>query len=308
MLHIPVLYQEALAGLQLRPGGRYIDCTVGGGGHARGILELSSPNGELLGIDVDPLAIEIARERLRGHSPRLTLVNGNYMDLREVAQRHNFHPVDGILFDLGVSSLQLERAERGFSFQKNGPLDMRFDPRGEWMAADLVNSLPERELAEILWRYGEERKGRRIARAIVANRPLKTTRELVEVIENVMPRRGSIHPATRTFQALRIAVNDELENLAKALPQAVEILASGGRLVVISFHSLEDRVVKRFFRDEAQGPIYPLDVPVPVRDRQPTLKVLTQKPIRPSAEEVEANPRSRSARLRIALRLPITKS
>ena len=302
-IHIPVLYQEALAGLQPRPGGRYIDCTVGGGGHARGILELSSPDGQLLGIDIDPLAIEIAAERLRDYTSRFTLVNANFANLMEIVERHDFHPVDGILFDLGISSFQLEQGERGFSFQREGPLDMRFDLEGEQTAADLVNCLPEEELAEILLRYGEERQARRIARAIVSHRPLTTTRELAEVVRRAVPRRGKIHPATKTFQALRIAVNDELENLAKALPQAVEILAPGGRLVVISFHSLEDRIVKRFFRDEARGCICPPGIPVCICGHKPTLEIVTKRPIRPSAEEVKANPHSRSARLRVASRI-----
>lgn len=302
-IHIPVLYQEVLAGLQPRCGGRYIDCTVGGGGHARGILELSRPNGRLLGIDIDPVAIEIAKKCLRVYGPRVTLLNDNYTALKEIAQSHGFCPADGILFDLGMSSFQLEQGERGFSFQLEGPLDMRFSPRGERMAADLVNGLPEEQLAEILFRYGEERRARRIARAIVANRPLTTTRELAEVVRKAVSRRRRIHPATKTFQALRIAVNDELDNLAGALPQAVEILAPGGRLAVISFHSLEDRIVKRFFRDEARGCICPPDIPVCVCGHQQTLEIVTKKPIRPSAEEIEANPRSRSARLRVASRI-----
>ncbi|MFQ5875383.1 MAG: 16S rRNA (cytosine(1402)-N(4))-methyltransferase RsmH [Dehalococcoidia bacterium] len=302
-IHTPVLYQEVLAGLQPRPGGRYIDCTVGGGGHARGILELSSPDGQLLGIDIDPVAIEIADEWLRGYASRVTLLNDDYTALKEIAQSHGFCPVDGILFDLGMSSFQLGQDERGFSFQREGPLDMRFNPEGERRAADLVNGLPKEQLAEILLRYGEERQARRIARAIVANRPLTTTRELAEVVRKAVSRRGRIHPATKTFQALRIAVNDELGNLAKALPQAVEILAPGGRLAVISFHSLEDRIVKRFFRDEARGCICPPGTPVCLCGRKPTLEIVTKRPIRPSAEEVEANPRSRSARLRVASRI-----
>jgi len=302
-IHTPVLYQEVLTGLQPKPSGRYIDCTVGGGGHARGILELSSPDGQLLGIDMDPSAIEMATKRLQGYAPRFTLANANFANLREIVQRHGFYPVDGILFDLGVSSFQLEQDERGFSFQREGPLDMRFDPEGEWKAADLVNGLPEEQLAEILLRYGEERQARRIARAIVAHRPLATTRELAEVVRKAVSRRGRIHPATKTFQALRIAVNDELESLAEALPQAVEVLAPKGRLAVISFHSLEDRIVKRFFRDEARGCICPPGTPVCLCGRKPTLEIVTKRPIRPSAEEVEANPRSRSARLRVASRI-----
>ncbi|HID87122.1 MAG TPA: 16S rRNA (cytosine(1402)-N(4))-methyltransferase RsmH [Anaerolineae bacterium] len=300
MNHTPVLYQEVIAGLQPRPGGRYIDATVGGGGHARGLLEGSSPDGRLLGIDADPMAIALARQSLAEYGERVILVNGNFAHLKEIAASHGFCPVDGILLDLGLSSFQLERAERGFSFQLEGPLDMRYDPQQGRTAADLVNTLPEDQLADILWRYGEEPRARRIARAIVAHRPIRTTTELAEIVQRTVPRRRRIHPATRTFLALRIAVNEELDALARALPQAVELLAPGGRLAVISFHSLEDRIVKEFFRDQARGCICPPDVPVCVCHHQPTLEVLTKKPIRPSEAEVRRNPRSRSARLRLA--------
>lgn len=292
-----------MAGLQPRPGGRYIDGTVGGGGHARGLLEASSPDGCLLGIDADPTAIGVARQHLAEYGTRAVLVNANFADLKEVAVQHGFCPVDGILLDLGLSSLQLEQGERGFSFQVEGPLDMRFNPRQERTAADVVNTFPEDQLADLLRRYGQEPAARRIARAIVAQRPIATTTELAEIVRRAVPRRRRLHPATRTFQALRIAVNEELDALSKALPQAVELLAPGGRLAVISFHSLEDRIVKDFFREQARGCICPPHVPVCVCHHQPTLVILTKKPIRPSETEVQRNPRSRSARLRLASRL-----
>jgi 16S rRNA (cytosine1402-N4)-methyltransferase len=301
--HVPVLYQEVIAGLRPKPGGHYIDATVGGGAHARGLLKASSPDGQLLGMDADPTAIAQARQSLAEYGERAILVNGNFADLKEIAARHGFCPVGGILLDLGLSSFQLERAERGFAFQLEGPLDMRFNPQQGPTAADLVNTLPEDRLADLLWRYGEEHQARRIARAIVAHRPLRTTRELAEIVQRTVSRRRRIHPATRTFLALRIAVNQELDALSRALPQAVELLAPGGRLAVISFHSLEDRIVKVFFRDEARGCICPPDVPVCVCHHQPALEVLTKKPIRPSEAEVRRNPRSRSARLRLASRL-----
>ncbi|MBL7183801.1 MAG: 16S rRNA (cytosine(1402)-N(4))-methyltransferase RsmH [Anaerolineae bacterium] len=303
MSHIPVLYQEGLAGLQIRPGGRYIDGTVGGGGHAHGILVASAPDGELLGIDADPMAVASAGERLAEFGRRVTLVQGNFVDLEEIALEHGFGSVDGILFDLGLSSLQLEAAGRGFSFQLDGPLDMRFDPSQMTTAADLVNDLSVEELASILFRYGEEPRARRIARAIVAERPINTTGELAALVSASVGRRRRLHPATRTFQALRMAVNEEMECLAEALPQALRLLASGGRLTVISFHSLEDRLVKQFFRREARDCLCPPEVPVCVCSHRATLGIVTKKPIRPSAEEVAANPRSRSAKLRVAYRL-----
>ena len=303
MSHIPVLYQEVLAGLQIRPGGRYIDGTVGGGGHARGILAASAPDGELLGIDADPMAVALAGEQLAEFAGRATLVQGNFVDLEEIAEEHSFCPVEGILLDLGLSSLQLEAAGRGFAFRLDGPLDMRFDPSQVTTAADLVNTLSREELADILFRYGEEPQSRRIARAIVAERPINTTGELAALVSASVGRRGRIHPATRTFQGLRIAVNEELECLAEALHQALRLLGPRGRLAIISFHSLEDRLVKRFFRNEARDCVCPPEIPVCVCDHRATLGIVTKKPIRPSAEEVAANPRSRSAKLRIAYRL-----
>jgi len=301
--HVPVLYQEILAGLRIKPGGRYIDGTVGRGGHARGILAASAPDGEILGIDADPMAVAVACEQLAEFGKRVTLVQGNFADLEEVALRHRFCPVDGILLDLGLSSMQLEAAGRGFSFQLDGPLDMRFGPSQITTAADLVNTLSMEELADILFRYGEEPRARRIARAIVAERPINTTEELAALVERTVGRRRKLHPATRTFQALRMAVNEELECLAEALPQALRLLMPGGRLAIISFHSLEDRLVKQSFRNEARDCLCPPEVPVCICGHRAALGIVTKKPIRPSAEEVTANPRSRSAKLRITYRL-----
>jgi 16S rRNA (cytosine1402-N4)-methyltransferase len=302
--HIPVLFQAVLDGLQARPGGRYIDATVGGGGHAAGILAASSPDGYLLGLDRDPAAVEAANAQLVSYGGRVVLVHRSFSRLAETAGTHRFIPADGLLFDLGLSSLQLADPTRGFAFSVDGPLDMRFDPQaGGPTAADLLNALSAEELAGILYRYGEERQSRRIAEAIVAARPLDTTRELVAAIEQVVGRRGRIHPATRTFQALRIAVNDELAALEAALPQAVEVLAPGGRLAVISFHSLEDRLVKRFMRRESRECVCPPEAPVCTCGHRATLRLVSRKPIRPTAEEIAANPRARSARLRVAERI-----
>jgi 16S rRNA (cytosine1402-N4)-methyltransferase len=254
-------------------------------------------------MDADPMAVALAGEQLAEFGKRVILVQSNFADLEEVAMEHGFFPVDGILLDLGLSSMQLETAGRGFSFQLDGPLDMRFDPSQMATAADLVNSLPMEELAGILSRYGEEPQARRIARAIVAERPINTTRELAALVERTVGRRRRLHPATRAFQALRMAVNEELECLAEALPQAVRLLVSGGRLTIISFHSLEDRLAKEFFRNEARDCLCPPEIPVCTCGHRATLGIVTKKPIRPSAEEVAANPRSRSARLRIAFRL-----
>lgn len=302
--HIPVLYDEVLAGLQVQPGGRYIDATVGAGGHAAGILEASAPDGQLLGLDADPEAVAYARERLRGFGQRAAFWVGNFRHLGTVARALDFTNVDGILMDLGLSSRQLQDAMRGFAFGQEGPLDMRLDPSRGQTAADLVNTLPERKLADLLWRYGEERHSRRIARAIVAARPVTRTDELAELVARILGRREKIHPATRTFQALRIAVNEELDALEEALPQARDLLQPGGRLAVIAFHSLEDRLVKQFYRTESKDCLCPPEVPICSCDHRATLKEVTRKPIRPSNQEVARNPRSRSARLRLAERLP----
>ncbi|RME80454.1 MAG: 16S rRNA (cytosine(1402)-N(4))-methyltransferase RsmH [Caldilineae bacterium] len=304
--HIPVLYQEVLDALQPRSGGRYIDATVGGGGHAEGILQASSPEGLLLGLDADAEAIERVRRRLAPFGHRLILEQANFRRLAQVAQAHGFDPVDGILLDLGVSSFHLEEAGRGFSFQSEGPLDMRMDRSQDLSAADVVNGFDAETLADILYRYGEERHSRRIARAIVQARPLHTTAELAAVVERALGgRRGTrIHPATRTFQALRIFVNDELGALQEALPQALSLLRPGGVLAVISFHSLEDRIVKQFFRRESRDCICPPEVPVCRCNHQAQIEELHRRGITPTPDEIQRNPRSRSARLRIARKRP----
>jgi 16S rRNA (cytosine1402-N4)-methyltransferase len=257
-------------------------------------------------MDADPEALQVARERLEAFGPRVTLVQSNFVRLEEIARQSGFYPAHGVLLDLGISSLQLSVAARGFSFLQDGPLDMRMDPGLERTAADLVNDLPVEELADLVWRYGEERYARRIARAIVAARPLSTTGELARVVARVVGQGGRIHPATRTFQALRIAVNDELGALEAVLPQAVRVLAPGGRLAVIAFHSLEDRLVKTFFRQESRDCICPPKVPICSCGHKASLQVVTRRPMGPSAVEKERNPRSRSARLRVAEKLAAT--
>ena len=303
LLHTPVLLDEVLEGLEIRPGGRYIDCTVGTGGHARAILERSDPDGELLGIDLDLAAIVVAERQLSSFGKRVTLVHDSFAQLRAIASAEDFIPADGILLDLGLSSLQLESAERGFSFQKDGPLDMRMDRDGDITAAHLVNELDGAELAEIIAKHGEEVKARAIARAIVRSRPLGTTLELANVVARAVGRSRRLHPATRTFQALRIAVNEELEALSTVLPPIPAILAKGGRMAIISFHSLEDRLVKDFMVRESRDCLCPPEIVVCTCGHKRTLQILTKKPVRPSANEVAQNPRSRSAKLRVAIRV-----
>ena len=300
--HEPVLLEEVLDGLNLQPGSRCIDATVGAGGHAQGILERSAPNGQLLGLDADPEAIHYAGEVLQPFSSRVTLQNASFAEVGRVAADLGFENVDGILLDLGISSRQLDNPERGFSFREKGPLDMRMDPSQRQTAADLVNGLDVEELARILWLYGEERFSRRIAKAIVAARPMETTEELATLVERTTGRREKIHPATRTFQALRIATNRELEALEQALPQARDLLKPGGRLAVISFHSLEDRLVKRFFQQEARDCICPVDAPICTCQHRASLRIVTRKPVQATPAEIDRNPRSRSAKLRIAER------
>jgi 16S rRNA (cytosine1402-N4)-methyltransferase len=301
--HTPVLLSEALRALAVQPGGRYIDCTVGAGGHAAAILNHTSPGGQLLGIDADPAAIEVARERLQRYKKSALLVNDNFVNLHSICIKYDFFPVHGILFDLGLSSLQLNGVRRGFSFQIDAPLDMRFSPTQKTTAADIVNTAPEARLAHIIKTYGEENYSHRIARAIVQNRPIETTRQLASLVEAAIGRSGKIHPATRTFQALRIAVNHELENLESALRQAVDLLGHEGRLVVISYHSLEDRIVKQFMQAESRGCICPPGTPECICGHTPSLKLVNKKVITPTPAEVELNARSRSAKLRAAQRV-----
>lgn len=310
--HQPVLYKEIIHALQPRRGGRYVDGTLGAGGHARGILEACAPDGQLLGLDVDPQALAIARKTLAPYEGRIHLAQASYTTLSAQLAKLDWDFVDGIILDLGASSMQFDTPERGFSFLHDAPLDMRFDPSAPQTAADIVNSYSERELADLIYEYGEERDSRKIARAIVNARPLHTTRALVAVIESASPRRGNrLHPATRTFQSLRIAVNDELASVKAALPQAAASLmrppergeGSAGRLAVISFHSLEDRIVKDFFREQSKDLVNPPYEKIYEVERKATLKEVNRKPITPSDEEIKNNPRARSAKLRIAEKL-----
>jgi len=311
MPHRPVLYNEIILALQPARGGRFVDCTLGAGGHAWGILEKSAPDSLLLGFEVDPLAFGLAQQRLESFGKRAILLRESYLALSKQLKKLAWSSVDGILLDLGLSSIQLDTPGKGFSFASDAPLDMRFDPDAPDTAADLVNTLSEQELADLIYRYGEEPQSRKIARAIVRTRPITRTVELAELVVGVTnkdrsaamragSRRDQIHPATRTFQALRIAVNQELEAVKDVLPQAVAALGPGGRLAVISFHSLEDRIVKQYFRQESRGCICPPRQPVCTCGHKAAIKEITRHPIRPGAEELASNPRSRSARLRVA--------
>jgi len=296
MIHKAVLQKEVLEYLTPKPNENFIDCTIDGGGHTAVIIERIKPNGKILGIEIDKELYQKLEKR-----NRLILVNDSYTNLKKIIEKYNFGPIDGILFDLGMSSWHLEKSSRGFTFLKNEPLDMRYNVTKfkrslkscyQLTGSEIVNQWPEPEIEKILKEYGEERFAKRIARKIVEERrvkPIKNTFQLVEVIKKAVPsgyRHGRIHPATRTFQALRIAVNDELNNLKKVLPQTIEVLKKEGRIVIISFHSLEDRIVKNFFRKESSN-----------------LQILTKKPIRASQEEIKINPRSRSAKLRAAIKL-----
>ena len=294
IVHRPVLVKGVIELLRPQSGHTIVDCTLGTGGHSAAILPHLLPGGRLIGVDQDAQALERARPRLREFEPQVRYLHGNFRDLPQLLANQRWLPVDGLLADQGLSSLHVEMPERGFSFLEEGPLDMRMDQRQDTTAASLIARLSERELAELVWRYGEERLSRRIAKRIVMTRrlmPIQTTTQLARVIADASPRRGEahrLHPATRTFQALRIAVNDELgslEALLKALPMLVR---PGGRVVLIAFHSLEDRLIKQAFRRGAE---------------EGWCRVLTKKPVRPSEAEVEANPRARSAKLRAIERI-----
>jgi 16S rRNA (cytosine1402-N4)-methyltransferase len=314
--HVPVLLHETLQALAVHPGGRYIDATVGGGGHSAQILCASAPNGMLLALDADAAAVMRARARFESEElgPRVTVVHTSFVNLGRAAREHGWEAVDGIVLDLGLSSDQLADEARGFSFMSAG-LDMRFDPTRGRPASALVNQLSISELADLLYRNGEERASRRIALAIAAARPIQSAQQLADVVARAARGAGrqrgagapsgggKIHPATQTFQALRIAVNDELGVLELALPQAVELLMTGGRLAIITFHSLEDRIVKHFFRTESRDCICPPEQPVCNCGHRATVRILTTKPVRPSANEVADNPRARSAKLRAIERL-----
>lgn len=296
--HQPVLYQEIIHVLQPVRGGRYVDCTVGAGGHAAGILEASAPDGCLLGLDVDPQALSLAREKLKKFGERVHLRRASYVTLDEQLAALGWDGVDGILLDLGASSMQFDSPQRGFSFLEDGPLDMRFDPDRSLTAAEIVNTWPEEALAEAIYRYGEEPAARRIARAIVRARPITGTRQLAALVERVAGHHRTHHPATQTFQALRIVVNEELTSLERVLPKAVQALKPGGRLAVIAFHSLEDRLVKEFFRRESRDCLCPPRQAVCTCGHRASVRLLYRQPLRPTPEEIAHNPRSRSARLR----------
>lgn len=312
--HVPVMLDEAVRFMNCGSGKIYADCTLGGAGHSRAILEKTSPDGTLIGTDRDKNAIRNAGEFLHRYKDRIHLFHGNFTRLPEFLSGLGLRSVDGVLLDLGISSDQMESSGRGFSFKKDEPLDMRMDTDSETSAYDLVNSLPETELAKIFWEYGEERRSRRIARGIAGRRkrgPIRTGAELARIVTESIPakeRHGKrIHPATRVFMALRIAVNRELESLEEFLGKLAEdqgaILNKGGRICVISFHSLEDRIVKRWMKKLASGCECPPGLPVCSCGREPVLKILTRKVVRPSDGEVKANPLARSAKLRVAEKL-----
>lgn len=305
--HNSVMLDEIVKILRPRADGRYVDGTVGGGGHAEALLQTSSPGGRLLGLDLDPEALARTAVRLTRFGDRAVLVHASFTELERFARWERFAPVDGIVLDLGLSSDQLASEDRGFGIRVGAPLDMRFDPASALPSArELVNKLDAEALAKILYEFGEEPHAKRIARAIVADRsrrPIDTTTDLAALVERVVPRHGRTHPATRAFQALRIAVNRELEALTQVLPQAVDVLSPGGRLAVVSFHSLEDRIVKRFFADRAATCVCPPGLPVCICGRTPTVKLVTRHGIRATPDEVGRNPRSRSAMLRVVEKL-----
>ena len=307
MEHRPVLLHETIAALACRSGGRYVDATLGAGGHAEAILEASSPDGVLLGLDRDAAALDVARRRLQRFGPRARLLHADHRSLPEILDSLPFEAPDGIVFDLGVSSMQLDDPERGFSFRADGPLDMRMDRTQATTAGDLVNRLGEKELRAVLARFGEEKAAKAIAAAIVrarARAPLTRTGELAAIVAAAAPKRAaSIDPATRTFQALRIAVNGELEGLEALLEAAAARLHPGGRLAVIAFHSLEDRAVKTSFRAMAQRCICPRGLPRCGCGRPDLVRLVGRGAVRPSPREARDNPRSRSARLRACERL-----
>lgn len=304
--HISVFAEEAVDVLQPRAGGLYIDCTLGGAGHSESLLKKSSPDGKLIAIDQDMTAIHHAREQLAAYEGRFQLVHANFRDLQKIAREYAPDGVDGVLFDLGVSSPQLDEADRGFSYMQDAALDMRMNPEQKLSAFEVVNRWSEDEISDIIFRYGEEKWGKRIAQFIVNRRkqkPIETTGDLVDLIKAAVPagaRRDGPHPAKRTFQAIRIAVNDELNVFEKALKDAVDVLRPGGRVAVITFHSLEDRIAKQVFQELAKDCICPPDFPICTCNHQAVVKLVGRKPILPSESELERNPRARSAKLRVA--------
>jgi len=304
--HVPVLLQETLEALAIRPDGTYVDCTVGGAGHSAEIAARLGPTGRLIGLDQDENALKAAGDRLAPFGDRVTLVKTNFADIAAVIERLGTGPVSGILMDIGVSSHQLDEADRGFSFHQDAPLDMRMDRENPVSAATVVNEWPEEEIARILWEYGEERWSKRIAQFIVKARPLGTTSDLVDAIKKAIPaaaRREGGHPARRTFQAIRIAVNDELGVLERGLAGALQVLEPGGRLAVITFHSLEDRIVKQTFARWVSPCTCPPQIPICMCGKKPQVEHVSRKPVTAGEIELEANPRSRSAKLRTVSRI-----
>lgn len=314
--HIPVLREEVLTYLSPKSGGLYVDATIGLGGHSLSILKKSAPKGQLIGIDQDNMALSKCEKRLKVFKDRLRLIHGNFSDLQDLLKLHEVSKVDGILFDLGVSTLQLDTPERGFSFQHNGPLDMRMDQQMPILALDIVNDSTTESLMKIFREYGEERYAKLIAQRIIASRSVEaitTTQQLTQIVESVISgksknrkrdfRQRKIHPATRVFQALRIVVNDELKNLKCGIDAAVSVLKKDGCLCMISFHSLEDRIVKQKFQFYAKTCICSPKAPICVCNHQQKLKIITKRPILTSASEIDVNPRSRSAKMRVAVRV-----
>jgi len=309
--HRPVLLTETVHQLTLQEGGTYVDGTTGEGGHSEAILQSEPPVKAVLAIDRDPRSLEAAQSRLAGFGGRFLPAPGNYADMAGLAAERGITGVNGVLLDLGFSSRQIESPGYGMSFQVDGPLDMRYDPLGALTAEEIVNTYGERELGQLIRRYGEEPRGMSIARAIIKERPVATTGQLASIVGAVLgrrPRRVGVNPATKTFQALRIAVNDELSNLERGLDAAVGLLVPGGRLAVISYHSLEDRIVKLFFNREAAACVCPPGLPVCVCGQKPRLKIINRRVIKPSDEEVQSNPRSRSAKLRAGQRIQPDRS
>tara|TARA_B100000427_G_scaffold143586_1_gene119541 strand:- start:10867 stop:11763 length:897 start_codon:yes stop_codon:yes gene_type:complete len=295
---------EILKYLEVSSGGRYIDCTLGEGGHTKSLLEASNPGGEVLGIDADHEAIEVSKNRLEEYGERFIYDNSNFKNIKKIAMKSKFVPCHGILFDLGVSSLQLDKESRGFSFRRKAPLDMRFSINQTLTAQDVLNTFSESEISDILYQYGEERQSRKIAKLIIENRPLSNADELSDLIKkNIRQTNYKINPSTKTFQALRIYINEELNSLSQALEQSLEILGVGGRMAVISYHSLEDRIVKNFFKKESKYCICPPNIPECDCGHFPKLKIITKKPVSPSQSEIDANKRSRSAKLRVVERI-----
>lgn len=305
-MHLPVLLKESIENLITDPQGIYVDCTLGGGGHLQYLLARLSPDARIIGIDKDLEVLSQSRERIGASN--LTLVQSDFRNLTLILQKLGIDTVDGILMDLGVSSFQLDIAERGFSFQTNAPLDMRMNREDSLTARDIVNSYEEKEIKQLLYQYGEEAYAANIARAIVkyrSEKAIETTLELVDIIKGAVPAkyRREKHPAKKSFQALRIAVNSELDALREALPQATEVLKTGGRLCIISFHSLEDRIVKHFMQEKSRSCVCPPDFPICICNQHPQLRVINRKPIMASVQECTENSRARSARLRVAARI-----